>query len=201
MRVLTSLLGMVIVAVGCAHPVSVYYPELDKQRYARANFRGNGTKLYSSNYLLHTNLVTAGSPVIVTMFSDLRVNISVHGVLYTIEPVQVPKFDTGESSVKNFLEKYFVDTKEEVNLDSPENEALKTQILGGNYSVNMTKEQIFTCLGPPAVIDETLPAANLSRKQIMASDRWKYAERLIVMVPTWKEFIFFENKLQTTNPP
>ncbi len=200
MRVPMSLLGVVI-ACGCAQPIPVYYPKLDKQRYARVSFRGDGSKLYSASYLLHPIAVTAGSPVTVTMFSDLQVNMTVHGALYTIHPVEVGRFESGESGIQNFLEKYFVDTKEEVGLESPENVALMPQLLSGDYSVGMTKEQIYTCLGPPAVIDGTLPAANLSLRQILKSDRWKYAEQLIVLVPTWKEFIFFEGKLQTTNPP
>lgn len=201
MRVFASLLAVSAIAAGCVHPIAVYYPNLDTQRVTRVCFRGNDTKLYSANYLLHPVVIPAGTPATVTMFSDLRVNMTVHGAVYSIEPVEVGRFETAESNVRNFLEKYFVDTKEQVGLDAEENQALKPQILSGDYSIGMTKEQIYICLGPPAVIDGTLPAANLSLRQIMASDRWKYAEQLILMVPTWREFVFYENKLQTTNPP
>ena len=201
MQVIASLLVLVTLTFGCAQPQAVFYPDLDNPRYTRVNFRTNGTKIFSSNILERPNAIPVGSPVVVTMFSDLQVNMTVHGALYTMHPLFVGRFDTNEQSIARFLDKYFVDSEEELKLDSTEPESLREQIKAGAYSLGMTKEQLYTSLGPPTNIDGSLQTANLSRQQIMRSDRWSYSDEWWIVAPTAKDFVFFDGKLQNIIPP
>ena len=195
MRHVLWIVALSMMGWGCAQPVSVYHENLDKQRYTRVNLRSNDNAVYSANYLAYPNSLQAGSPAVVTMYSDLEVRLNVHGAAYVMRPVNVPKFNTDATSIETFLDRYFVDDKAEIGLDAMAPE-MRSQVLNGNYAIGMTKEEIYTCLGPPVAIDGDLPAANLPRSQIMASNRWKYIESVIVFVPKTIEIIFHENKAQ-----
>ncbi len=196
MRVVFLLFFAGIIGVGCAHPVPVHYPDLSKPRHTRVNLRSNGNELYSSNYLGHASDLPIGSPAVVTMFSAQEVRLTVHGAAYVMKPHKTP-FDTSQLSIGSFLDKYFVDNPSQIDVASLGPADLKTQVESGQHVIGMTKEQIYACLGPPATIDSDLPTANLSREQIMASDKWVYLHTLVVFVPTSMQFVFHDNKLQT----
>ena len=100
---------------GCAgEPVPVLHDELNQVRYTRCVLRGDGEKLYSSNYVGQYGGYPPGSPAQVTMFSAVRVDLLVNRIPHQMFPV---KGEFNPADVGGFLRKYFVESREQLGLE------------------------------------------------------------------------------------
>lgn len=182
-----------LLAVGCVEQQTAFYANLQAPRFTRVGLRPDGQFLRSSNVLALPNEFPPGSPVKVTLYSNIKVHMTIHGARYEMIPAADGTFSTDETSIHYFLDKYFVNQKSDLLLG---NEDTQKTIRKGGYAVGMTKQQVFMSLGPPVFVDQDIPALNLSRDAIFAKDRWTYHESLVMMFPTAVEFIFHDNLLQ-----
>ena len=192
---------LAVLVVSCQAPsLAVYSPGLTKPRFTRVNLRtGDGIFLRSSNILTERDLVPAGSPVRISHngFTRDHVNFSIHKVEYTMRPVS-GTFDTSEQGVEDFLEKYFVDTQQEIDLEKLGSPELVEDVRRGRVLRGMTKEQVYVAFGPPQWIDENnLATLQLQKDRIFQSDRWVYTESLMASFFARKSvYVFREGKLQ-----
>lgn len=199
-----GVLALALIASGCAEPVPVHSDLLNETFYTRAVLRGKGAKLYSSNaYRSSGGGYPPGSEVQVTMFSEIRVDMTVNKIPHQMYPVG-DDFNVG--GINEFFEKYFVKTREEVGAKDkkkkekedeeapppevpPEDEAaaeaaawrmdlweksIAGSVQNGIAAIGMTKEQVFMALGPPPEINFDQYATKLSLPTIMEANRWVY---------------------------
>jgi hypothetical protein len=175
---LPALAGAVILwLAGCAAPpVPVMDEMLTKPRYLRYTLRGQQAGLYTetwrSNYLSMPAVYKPGSKVEFPMYSEDRIDMTVDGLpakMFTFDT----KFPTTPDGMKQFLDKHFAASVGELNLAKVDPQA-KLNIDSGNAAVNMTKEQVLMAIGYPAMIDDHVIAADLSRERILESNQWIY---------------------------
>jgi hypothetical protein len=119
---------------------------------------------------------------------------------FVMRPVGKEKLPVDGAGISAFLDKYFIDRKEDLTLDGLGPPELKDEVLRGSQVIGMTKEQVYTCLGPPLAIDAGAPALPLDRKAILASDHWVYPYQWAVIVPTEMHLFFGDGKLQRVEP-
>jgi hypothetical protein len=194
MRWIACLALFGLLGAGCQAQLVASYPNLEKDRTTRVNLRPDGLKLTSANYIALPNVIPAGSPARVTKYSNLSVEMLVNGVPYVMYPFGV-NFSNEESRIDAFLKKYFVDTPNDLKLDAIAPGDMKATVLAGQHRSSMTKEQVYTSLGPPAYIDDTIPAVNIDYEKIMSSDNWWYPT-IWALFPWYNKFIFGGGKLQ-----
>lgn len=200
---LVSVLGLALVAGGCAEPVPVHSDLLGETFYTRALIRNKGDKVYSSNYFRPgAGGYPPGSEVQVTMFSEIRVDLTINKIPHKMYPVGGEGFNTG--AINEFFEKYFVKTREEIGVkdkkktppaegEAPPEEApapaegadaawrmdlwekgFSGSVNGGTAVIGMSKQQVFMAVGPPAEINFGTPAVRLALGPIMEANRWVY---------------------------
>src|SRR5262249_21828243 len=160
-------------------PMPVPHSGLDKERFTRVNFRPREQILFSTNYLDDPSLIPLGTPARVTFYSSSEIHVLLEGVEYTLYPSKdssfdTPAFPTDEARIETFLKKYFVDRKEDIQLDSLGPPDFNDEVLSGIQRIGMTKEQTYACLGPPIQIDRGLPTLSMPYERILVSDRWIY---------------------------
>ncbi|MCZ6792747.1 MAG: hypothetical protein O7J95_03945 [Planctomycetota bacterium] len=194
------LAALSLALAACQTPsLPVYSPGLTQPRFTRVNLRTpDGIFLRSSNILSHPDLVPAGSPVEISDsgFTDRYVNFTIHKVRYTMYPTG-GTFDTSEQGVKRFVEKYFVDTREEIDLEKLGPPELVSSVRRGQVLRGMTKDQVYVALGPPQWIDDGLSSLELGRERILRSDRWVYTDSVLArLIPRKVAYLFQEGKLQ-----
>jgi hypothetical protein len=192
-----GMLCATALAAGCVEPMQVHKLGLDKERFTRVNLRPEGKTLRSSNFLILDSSIQAGAPARVTFYSAEQVRLLVHGLEYVMWPVpQGSKFPTDDAGIDNFLDKLFVDRKEALAAGPESSPEMKAAVANGRWVRQMTKDEIYACLGPPMEINGGVPAISLPRSAILQSDYWTYPHQLILFETTRANFIFLEGKLQ-----
>ena len=193
------LLAAAVSAPGCAQPpTAIYHPGLDKERFTRANLRPEQSILRAANYLSLPSSIPAGSPARITMYAPEVIRMTINGFEYAMYPCPpgAIKFSTDGPGIEAFLKKYFVDRREDLNLEGLGPAELKDGILGGRPAIGMTKEQVYLCLGPPLEIDDGVPALRLAYERILASDKWVYPSILFLVESTRVTLYFGDGKLK-----
>ncbi len=131
-RVTTSILGALalgLVSAGCAQPVPVLFDGLEEVRYTRCVLKPNKETLYSANYVGEFGGYPPGSRVEISMFSSIRVDMTVNNIPHQLIPAS-GEFNVG--AIDQFLEKYFISSLSELGIDDPDHEAAPTAGDGGN---------------------------------------------------------------------
>ncbi|HVR74561.1 MAG TPA: hypothetical protein VMT52_09525 [Planctomycetota bacterium] len=189
-------------AAGCVAPrLAVYQPGLDRPRFTRVNFRPDGGVLHAANYLAHPSTIPVGSPAQVTQWTDKEIRLTVNGSEYRMVPVGLDAhFPTDEAGMNAFLEKYFVDRREDLAIESLGPVELKDKVLSGVQMRNMTKRQVYACLGPPLEVGDGNRALPLTYQEILQNDKWVYPERTVALVPVYATFYFGDGILQDQKP-
>lgn len=192
------LLTAAALAVGCAQPMQINKLGLDKERFTRVNFRPEGNTLRSSNFLILEGIIPAGAPARVTFYSDEQVRLLVNGIEYVMWPLPhgSGRFPTDDTGIDNFLDKLFVDKKEVLSAGPQPSSAMKAAVASGTWVRQMTKEEVYTCLGPPMEINGGVATISLPRSATLKSDFWTYPYQLIIFEATRTNFIFVNGKLQ-----
>lgn len=199
---LGTILGLALVAAGCAEPVPVHSDLLGETFYTRCVLRNKGEDLRSSNpYRLGAGGYPPGSEVRVRMFSAIRIDLEVNNIPHKMYPVG-DEFNTG--SVEEFFEKYFVKTREEIGAKDPKAKKPKDgeeplpapeppaegevspwrmdawekgfdkSVMAGVALIGMDKHQVYMALGPPPEINFDTYAVRLNLQTIMEANRWVY---------------------------
>jgi hypothetical protein len=106
------------------------------------------------------------------------------------------KFPTDDAGIDNFLDKLFVDKKEMLNASPQPAAAMKEAVVSGRWVRQMTKEEVYRCLGPPMEINGGVATTTLPRSAIMKSDFWTYPHQLLVFEVTRANFTFVNGKLE-----
>ena len=198
-RCILSSFPLLLLLAACAGPPTpIAFEQQGKPLVLRCTLRPKQTYLFASNYLAFPATVKAGSEAKVTMFSTQEADMTITDIPYKMLPITTlfePKADL-------FLKKFFVNSKDELGLDKLE-PAKKTNIENGVAEIGMTKEQVYTAMGPPYWIDTDIDATNLSYDTILQKDTWKYRVSNILWNPWWpvqKVFRFQDGKLVQTIP-
>ncbi len=188
---------------GCvAPPPPVYKPGLEKERSTRVNFRPEGAVLRGANFLILESTIPAGTPARITSYTATEIKIALNDRSFRMVPGSAARFPTDDAGIDNFLEKYFADRAGDMQVEAMGPPELKDKVMQGLYMIGMTKEQVYTCLGPPYKIGTGTPALAdtpglaATREQILASDKWVYPRQLILFVPTFTVLYFGDGKLQ-----
>jgi len=177
-RSLAALTGAILLwLAGCAAPpVPVMDEMLTKPRYVRYTLRGEQAGLYTktwrSNYLSQPAVYKVGSKVEFPMYSDSQIDMAIDGLPAKMFPRDM-KFPTTQDGMRQFLDKHFAATPEELNLEAVDPQA-RGGIDSGNAAVNMTKEQVLMAIGYPSHIDDYVLADDLPRQRILGSNQWIY---------------------------
>jgi hypothetical protein len=191
-----SLLALWILVgggIGCAvEPVPVNNDNLKASRYLRYTLRGaqSGfyTQAYRSNYLVYPAVFKPGSKVDFTLYSSLRVDMTINGL-----PCKMffrdAEFPIENEGIKVFLDKHFTMTKEELKLEKLD-QGVRNQVDQGVAAIGMTKEQVLLALGFPSHIDNYAPADPLTRERILESNQWVYRYNEIMFFPTYWAYQF-----------
>lgn len=201
MRTCVALFALIAVGCGCrAGPVPVYREGLDRPRFTRANLRLWDGTLRPSGLFSSGEMIPAGTPAKIVLYSETEIRLLLGGREIAMTPIGAERFPVDKEPMDRFLDKYFVDTAEEApstGIGPPEfDEAVRA----GKPQIGMTKEQVYACLGPPYKIDGENFAVYASRSQILASDRWSYPNRWILVMPDLLELHFGDGRLQRMSP-
>jgi hypothetical protein len=195
-----GVLALALVASGCAEPVPVHSDLLNQTFYTRSVLRNKGAKISSSNYYRSSGGgYPPGSEVQVTMFSEIRVDMTINKIPHQMYPVG-EDFNVG--AIEQFFEKYFVKSREEIGAKAkngkgeaeappplPEGEgaeqaagwrmdlwekSIAGSVGNGIAAIGMNKEQVLMALGPPPEINFDQYANRLALSTIMEANRWVY---------------------------
>jgi hypothetical protein len=201
MRVLHAIVVLGVFASGCkVPPTPVFHPGLDAERFTRVNLRPENAVIYSANFLTVQNNLQAGTRARITMYTAEEVHLTLNDGEFVMKPLGKEKFPTNDAGIVAFLEKYFIDRKEDLTLDGMGPADLKDEVMGGSQVIGMTKEQVYTCLGPPLKTDAGAPALTLDRKAILASDHWIYPSQWAGILPAERHFYFGGGTLRRVEP-
>lgn len=111
---LTVLAGGMI-AAGCAQPIPVLHDGLEEVRYTRAVIKPHDEAVYSANYVGEFGGYAPGSKVQISMFSAIRVDLSINNVPHKMYP-SGEGFGTSAAQIDAFLQKYFVSDLSEIGM-------------------------------------------------------------------------------------
>jgi len=201
LALVTIVTIVALVAAGCqSGPTPIHKEGLTRVRFARVSFRPEGKTLYSSNFLGQGTNVPPGGTARVSFYSEELIRVSINDYEYEMKPIVPSKFPTDEPGIDGLLAKYFVDRREDLNLDALGPAEHRDAMRAGTPRIGMTKEQVYACLGPPLRVGGKDLAVDLSYEKIMASDHWSYPKDWIVVVPTEVEFFFGDGRLQKQRP-
>lgn len=185
---------LTLLVTGCQiEPVPVLHAGLKPDLFTRYTMRaaqsGPYSVLYRSNYLGHHPLFPPGSKTKITLYSEVRIDMVINGIKCRMF-FKDHAFPTDPSGIDAFLEKYFAKSVAELDLDSLESDVLD-QIKRGNAAIGMTKEQVLMAVGYPSHIDvEKVPADSFERARILESNHWTYRVTEIMLIPTWRTYVF-----------
>lgn len=208
-RRVAGILVAALLASGCAAPAprAVFKEGLDRQRFTRANFRAEDKTFSSSNFIDLPNTVPILTPVKISLYSPGEIRLLIDGETYSLYPhPHTQRFPTEEMAIEPFLAKYFLDRREDLNLAALGPVELREKVLAGLQMVNMTKEQVYACLGPPAKVGKGALAISLSREEILAKDTWMYPNKFLWfmpasrLLPTYVTLYFGDGKFQKQEP-
>ncbi|MGQ9590790.1 MAG: hypothetical protein ACUVYA_10905 [Planctomycetota bacterium] len=191
------LVASLAVGSGCrTPPVPVYREGLDRERYLRANLRLWDGALRPASLLSSEETLAAGTPVRIVLYSEREIRILAAGRELSMTPIGAETFPAEAARMDLFLEKYFAESPEGAAVEGLGPPEYDEAVRAGKPAVGMTKEQVYACLGPPYKIDGENFAAYASRRQILASDRWSYPNRWILVMPDLVELHFGDGRLQ-----
>jgi len=194
-------LVLVALVAGCAAPATpIYQSGLDRERFTRVNFRPEARVLGSSQFLVLPSTIPAGSRAQLTMYSAAEVHVKIKGLQYVMRPVGAPAFPTTNVGISAFLKKYFVNEKEELNVAAMGPPELTEMVLRGKHVVRMTKEQVYTALGPPMRVGKGTSSLDLTHEQILDSNQWVYPYQMIGLAPTLVKLTFVDGVLAKQEP-
>jgi len=159
-------------------------------RYVRANLRGDNVFLRSAGDLHLPIAVKAGSPAVIEHYASGRVDLRVHHLRYTMYPAD-GSFDVSPTGVEQFIAKYLVDDRHEIDRMLDLSRTGGVRIVGGDVAIGMTREQVYTSLGPPRWIESGISTLHLSRTRILESDRWIYSRKVFAeLIPQQQVYVF-----------
>ena len=172
--------GAIILAAvlgGCAYrPPPIYRPGLERERVTRTCLRPDDGRLWSSNLFVLSGNIPPGSPAEIRAYTDSEVLLRVNGTSYVMLPLPREEgiyFPVDDAGMDNFIDKLFADRVEDLGLDRLD-PAVRDAVVSGRPQIGMTKEQVFTCLGPPMEIDGGIVTLPLPLSEILESDLWAY---------------------------
>jgi hypothetical protein len=185
-------------AAGCAGPMQIHKIGIDKERFTRVNLRPEEDSLWSSGFLINESVIPAGAPARVTFYSDEQVRLLIGGNEYIMWPLPPGsgKFPKDGVGIDSFLDKLFVDRKEILTAGPQPSSAMKDAVANGRWQRQMTKEEVYTCLGPPMEINGGVVTISLPRSAVLQSDFWTYPHQSRVFEVTRTNFLFANGKLQ-----
>ena len=184
---------MLLGLAGCvAEPIPVQDPILNTPRYLRYTLRGQQqgfyTQTHRSNYLSFPAVYRPGTKVEFVLYGDTRIDMNMDGL-----PAKMfhrdSKFPTLGDPMRQFLDKHFAKTKEELKLDAIE-ASTRRQIEAGNAAINMTKNEVLMAIGYPSHIDNYVLADDLSRERVLESNQWIYRYSEFGPFPTYWTYQF-----------
>jgi hypothetical protein len=191
-------LSVLALAAGCkSEPVALFKPGLDRDRLTRVNLRPDGNVLRSSNFLSVRSLIPVGARAKVTFYSPSEVRMLVNGVQFVMYPLPLSppvEFPTDDAGVDAFLDKLFVDRKEDMRLRPRGEREIIKAVSKGEWLWGMTKEEVFMSLGPPMLVDGK-PALALPYAAVMESDVWTYPQQMVFFDATHTTLHFGGGKL------
>ena len=162
---------------GCAYrPPPIYRPGIERPRVTRTCLRPDEGRLWSSNLFILSGNIPPGSPAEVRVYTDSEVRLRVNGESYVMLPLPREEgvyFPVDDVGMDNFIDKLFADRVEDLGLDKLD-PAIREAVVSGRPVIGMTKQQVFTCLGPPMEIDEGIITLPLPLSEILESDLWTY---------------------------
>lgn len=125
-----------------------------------------GDEIYWVNYTDKCILIPAGEKVKITYVRDHIIKFDLNGKTYNFAFTE-----KGNAGSDEIYSKFF--TAEDVNVKIEKYpEDIKSKAKRGIAEKGMTKEQILSAVGVPAIIDGQNKTFNLTLKEIMASDKW-----------------------------
>jgi len=205
MTQLSRLLLAGALLAGCAGPEvpePVDHPGLERPRATRVNFRPAETWLHSSNFLSEASTLAAGSPATIPFYSSKKIEIEISGKKYILQPYPVGQaFPVDGAGIDLFLRKYFFDEGRRLDLDALGPPEFSGQVAAGTQAVGMTKEQVYTALGPPVFVGQDVPTVPLSYDDILRYDTWMYAQEIDILEPKLLTLYFSGGKLHKEEYP
>ncbi len=199
----TDIAVFALVVLGCScrvAPAPIYREGLDRLRFTRANLRLWDGTLRPAGLVSSPQVLPAGTPARIVLYSETEIRLLVEGREVPMTPIGAEKFPVDKERMDIFLDKYFVDAPEAASVTGLGPPEFDEAVRAGKPEVGMTKEQVYACLGPPYKIDGENFAAYASRSQILASDRWSYPDRWILVMPDLLELHFGDGRLQRIAP-
>jgi hypothetical protein len=196
--------GVLTLCTSCYTVSSSDIPVITKTmaqpRYVRANLRGDTVFLTSAGDLNLPIAVTAGSPVVIERYGARSVDLRVHHLKYTMYPAD-GKFDTSPTGVEQFIDKYLVSDRGEIDTLMNASSAIGLRVGGGEVAVGMTKEQVYVSLGAPRWIERQIKTLHLTRDRILESDRWVYSRKVFAeLIPQEQAYVFNQGVLVQAIP-
>jgi hypothetical protein len=162
---------------GCAfRPPPIYRPGIDRERVTRACLRPDDGRLWSSNLFVLSGNIPPGTPARIRAYTDSEILLRVGGASYVMFPVPREPgiyFPVDDRGIDNFVQKLFAEPEEDLGLDRLD-PATREAVVSGRTQIGMSKEQVYTCLGPPMEIDEGIVTLPLPLSEILGSDVWTY---------------------------
>jgi len=170
--------------------VPVWTRELSTTRYVRANLRADNVFLKSAADLNEPIAVRLGAPATIEYYGARRVDLRINHLRYTMYP-EDGRFDTSAAGVDLFVEKYLTSDAAAVARLADPADALGSQVGVGEVAVGMTKEHVYTALGPPRWIETYIPTLHMSRRRVIEADRWVYSRKVFAeLIPQEQAYIF-----------
>ena len=183
---------------GCAAPPEVFFlPGIDRERFTRVNFRPDvGNLLRDSNFYVCQNKVRVGSTAKVLLYTRKELRLLLDGVDYRMVPMGELEFPSDPAGIAGLLEKYFVDSPNEVSFESLGPTEFNEDVVRGVPRVGMTKEQLYVCLGPPLIVGGKHSGLSLTRREILEEDVWIYGHQIVLGYPVQTTYVFGNDRLQ-----
>ncbi len=198
---LPVLLGV----VSCVYqPVPVTSDTTRGGFFTRHTMRGKQDGLhktiYRSSYLVHPDVLPAGSPAEILMYSSRWIDLEIDGISCRMHFQDTP-FAVSDSGIRRFIDKHFVRDRAAIRLEEV-SDANRKLVDRGQAAIGMTKKEVLLAIGYPSHIDITTPTADLPREKILESNRWTYRYQRIAFVPIfWKYQFGTDGKLLVRDPP
>jgi hypothetical protein len=118
-----------LVAAGCARPIPVLHDGIEEVRYTRCIIKPHDEAVYSANYIDRFGGYAPGSKVQISMFSAIRVDLTINNVPHKMIPAS-GKFGISTNQIAAFLEKYFVTDLAEIGMGDGGSDGMDSNPLG-----------------------------------------------------------------------
>ena len=176
------ILGILVILTlaSCAShmPIPVMNDRLNQTYFTRYTLRGKQSglekELYNSNYLSFPDVIPVGTKVSIDFYSHEYIKMTAAGIPCRMFPTDLP-FPTDGDGINNFLDKHFVSSQSDNQLNQFKATSRKN-IEMGQAAIGMTKEEVLAANGYPVKIDNQVPSAPLTRERILESNQWIYLD-------------------------